>query len=529
MYLINRTPPNYMIEVGKNAHRYFDRDLSRGEKRYELKPIEKYSREQGKSEQPSKRYFSAKQLPDLINSYPIMRKAQMSTKEIDKGKVISVIILTTRTTNMADILFVCVEKQSRLAFIDFLQGILNLNPIERWSPQQAKQHPFVTGEKYTGPFQPPFIPRKQHHVIPPSPKNNIQSNDQKQQVNDSLLIHHQSSPPMNNNGYRNIPPQQSYSDTFLTPAYSSLPNHYDNSNLLGNTNNKRSSYVPPLPSVLEPPHDTIYNHSHQQHHQQQVDGHHHLMQQQQIQQQQQQQLHHLHQQQTLNIPQTMSSNGSNGNRPRANTLGTMQVPPQIQWATVDHSDGTVATEGSLFSPYYPYGHQHQHHQPSSQFLGDQNQSNEALDQHEIGILPRWSNNNRQTIDLERDGDWQEDSTTSIPTSSPMMSMAVPPPRSSSHRRSSSSVRFSDIPTTLSSSVSSSMINGNSSSSASRSSVASLHRLMRGHAVPYSRQDIEWDGVIHQPPHQQLQHNSNSGEFNENDSKWKNDKPGWMIA
>lgn len=75
-----------MIEVGKNAHRYFDRDTTSREKRYELKPLEKYAREQGKSEQPSKRYFSAKTLPDLINTYPIMRKTQMSSKEIEKGK-----------------------------------------------------------------------------------------------------------------------------------------------------------------------------------------------------------------------------------------------------------------------------------------------------------------------------------------------------------------------------------------------------------------------------------------------------------
>jgi dual specificity protein kinase YAK1 len=29
---------------------------------------------------------------------------------------------------------------------------LNLNPIERWSPQQARLHPFITGEKFTKPF-----------------------------------------------------------------------------------------------------------------------------------------------------------------------------------------------------------------------------------------------------------------------------------------------------------------------------------------------------------------------------------------
>src|ERR1043165_1677045 len=46
--------------------------------------------------------------------------------------------------------------QNRLAFIDFVQGLLNLNPIERWSPQQAKLHPFITGEKFTGKFTPPM-------------------------------------------------------------------------------------------------------------------------------------------------------------------------------------------------------------------------------------------------------------------------------------------------------------------------------------------------------------------------------------
>lgn len=336
-----RVPPNYMIEVGKNAHKYFDRDpTSIGGKRYTFKSLETYSREQGKSEQPSKRYFSSKTLSDLINSYPIMRKTQMTQKEIDK------------------------EKQNRLAFIDFLQGLLNLNPIERWSPQQAKRHPFITGEKFTHPFQPPFIPRKQHTASTNEP------------------------PPLMTNGFRNVP-TQTYSDSYLSPTYSSLPNHYDTM--------KRSSYVPPLPSVLEPPH--MYD-----------------QQQQTIQQQPPQHLHHLQQR-----------NGMG--RPRASTLGTMQVPPQIQWATVDHADGTMVTEGSLYSPYYPYG------QP--QYL--------------------WNT----TVDLERDGDWQEE---------------TPKPQVYQHRRSNSSVRYSDIPT-------------------SNNQRSSLHRLVRGNAGPYK--DLEWDGVVEQ--------------------------------
>lgn len=44
--------------------------------------------------------------------------------------------------------------QNREAFIDFVHGLLNINPLERWSPQQARTHPFITQQKYTGPFQP---------------------------------------------------------------------------------------------------------------------------------------------------------------------------------------------------------------------------------------------------------------------------------------------------------------------------------------------------------------------------------------
>src|SRR3954463_2336205 len=45
---------------------------------------------------------------------------------------------------------------NRTAFIDFAQGLLNLNPLERWTPLQARQHPFITQQKFTGPFVPPM-------------------------------------------------------------------------------------------------------------------------------------------------------------------------------------------------------------------------------------------------------------------------------------------------------------------------------------------------------------------------------------
>lgn len=44
---------------------------------------------------------------------------------------------------------------NRTAFIDFAQGLLNLNPLERWTPAQARLHPFITQAKYTEQFTPP--------------------------------------------------------------------------------------------------------------------------------------------------------------------------------------------------------------------------------------------------------------------------------------------------------------------------------------------------------------------------------------
>lgn len=46
------------------------------------------------------------------------------------------------------------EMANREAFIDFVHGLLNINPLERWTPQQARTHPFITQQKFTGPFQP---------------------------------------------------------------------------------------------------------------------------------------------------------------------------------------------------------------------------------------------------------------------------------------------------------------------------------------------------------------------------------------
>jgi len=58
---------------------------------------------------------------------------------------------------------------NRLAFIDFVRGLLSINPLERWSPQQAKLHPFITQQKFTGPFVPPMHLKTSSSTKSPAP------------------------------------------------------------------------------------------------------------------------------------------------------------------------------------------------------------------------------------------------------------------------------------------------------------------------------------------------------------------------
>ncbi|KAH9865898.1 hypothetical protein IAQ61_008634 [Plenodomus lingam] len=125
-------PPHWMLEMGKQSGEFYEKSQDEyGRKQYRLKSIEQYSREHGTKEQPSKKYFSATTLPDIIKNYPMPRK-NMKPNEVER------------------------ELANRAAFIDFAQGLLNLNPLERWTPAQAKLHPFITQAKFTGPFVPPM-------------------------------------------------------------------------------------------------------------------------------------------------------------------------------------------------------------------------------------------------------------------------------------------------------------------------------------------------------------------------------------
>ncbi|KAF9520300.1 hypothetical protein BS47DRAFT_1287370 [Hydnum rufescens UP504] len=142
-------PPSYMLDMGKQTSQFFTSYTDEyGRKKYRLKTIEQFSREHGTQEQPGKKYFAANALPDIVRTAPQPKSA---TKPADLEKGLS----------------------NRAAFIDFVQGLLNLNPIERWSPQQARLHPFITGEKFIRPYVPADgapRPSPQSVVTPVDPK-----------------------------------------------------------------------------------------------------------------------------------------------------------------------------------------------------------------------------------------------------------------------------------------------------------------------------------------------------------------------
>lgn len=79
-------PPNWMIEMGKQAGEFFEKRQDEfGRRTYQLKSMEQYAREHSTKEQPSKKYFQANTLPEIIKSYPMPRK-NMKQSEIDRGE-----------------------------------------------------------------------------------------------------------------------------------------------------------------------------------------------------------------------------------------------------------------------------------------------------------------------------------------------------------------------------------------------------------------------------------------------------------
>lgn len=94
---------------------------------YQLKPIEQYEQENAVSLPEWKRFFTQRNLRDIIMKYP----TRSSTPQTD-------------------------EFTLRESFIDLLNGMLKVDPRERWTPTEAKEHPFLSGDPL--PNGQPWIP-----------------------------------------------------------------------------------------------------------------------------------------------------------------------------------------------------------------------------------------------------------------------------------------------------------------------------------------------------------------------------------
>lgn len=76
-----------MLEKGKQTSHFFDSVLDDyGRRKWRLKTLERYSAEYKVAEQPSKKYFAATSLPEIIKQYPIVRKG-LKEADVEKGKL----------------------------------------------------------------------------------------------------------------------------------------------------------------------------------------------------------------------------------------------------------------------------------------------------------------------------------------------------------------------------------------------------------------------------------------------------------
>lgn len=120
-------PPSWMIDMGRDGLRFFEKTEDH---KYKMKSLAKYCEEYKLKEKPGDKFLKSDDLQVLITKYDMNRKSMTSTM-IEK------------------------ENNDRESLLHLLRGLLIWSPLQRWTPQQAILHPFITGEKFTGSWSPP--------------------------------------------------------------------------------------------------------------------------------------------------------------------------------------------------------------------------------------------------------------------------------------------------------------------------------------------------------------------------------------
>ncbi|KAI9256615.1 kinase-like domain-containing protein [Phascolomyces articulosus] len=143
-------PPQDMLDKGKSTDQFYNREtLPSGKHIYKMKSREQYGREQRKNELPGKRYLPQTELPALILEYTPKNSfsSRHSHHQQQQNNTNSAASILDEQERQRDL-------QMRHALINFLEGLLQLNPLKRWSPMEARYHPFITGEPYLEPYNP---------------------------------------------------------------------------------------------------------------------------------------------------------------------------------------------------------------------------------------------------------------------------------------------------------------------------------------------------------------------------------------
>uniref|UniRef100_A0A1J3JMH3 Serine/threonine-protein kinase ppk15 n=1 Tax=Noccaea caerulescens TaxID=107243 RepID=A0A1J3JMH3_NOCCA len=138
--ILGKQPPDYVLKEAKNTNKFFKcvgsiHNLGNGgtygglKSAYMALTEEEFEAREKKKPEIGKEYFRHKNLEEIVKGYPY----KMNLPEDDVVK----------------------ETQIRLALLDFLRGLVEFDPAKRWSPFQAAKHPFITGEPFTCPYNPP--------------------------------------------------------------------------------------------------------------------------------------------------------------------------------------------------------------------------------------------------------------------------------------------------------------------------------------------------------------------------------------
>ena len=134
-FTLNKQDQSNKDEFDRNNEKKNDTNISINESKYRLKTAEEFAFESNTEVPELRKYLRYSKLDDVIMKCPYNSKTKLSPDQKQ------------------------MESDKRKSFLDFLNGLFNLNPIERWTAKQAASHPFITNSKLVVPFVPPSDPK----------------------------------------------------------------------------------------------------------------------------------------------------------------------------------------------------------------------------------------------------------------------------------------------------------------------------------------------------------------------------------